>query len=61
MPESKQTFKKRLFSSRPSYNTLVQLAKEAQETKGNTENIPVKAQLEAFLDKQNTRNTDSKH
>jgi hypothetical protein len=45
--------KKKSFSSRPSYQQLVEWSKERQETK-EAEKVPVKAQLEAFLEKQNT-------
>jgi hypothetical protein len=53
MPEQGAKPFKRVFSSRPSYGQLVEWSKEARETK-ETEKTPVKAQLEAFLEKQNT-------
>jgi hypothetical protein len=49
--------KKKLFSSRPTYETLAQWAREAKETKEDKEKVPIKAQLEAFLDKQNGKST----
>jgi hypothetical protein len=52
MPESMPS-KRKGFSYRPSYNQLVELSKERQETK-EAEKVPVKAQLEAFIEKQNT-------
>jgi hypothetical protein len=58
MPEQAKPFKK-VFSSRPSFNQLVELAKEMRETK-ETEKLPIKTQLEAFLEKQNTRNAGTK-